>query len=224
MLSRNGFKSAWFGPRYWIIFHTWANQPKKKKILKRFYETPQYLLPCIYCRTSYGEFISRYALDDYLNRLPEWVVLIHNQVNQKLEKPCVDLGICSQYQLAEKEWIAPMWDMLFTTALNYPAQFNFWTNFPRISNEEKARYAAYQWFFTNLGEIIPDGKIAKAWKQTTRQYPCTAYALSSRRQLVSWLHQVAQKTGYWTLDLVTTIQYYEKYRASGCSATSKSCA
>lgn len=58
---------------------------KKKYLL--FFNSLKDVLPCIYCRNSYSEYIIELPIDDFLDnnvKLSLWLYKIHNKVNNKL--------------------------------------------------------------------------------------------------------------------------------------------
>ena len=82
-----------WGPSAWVTIHSFAFEyPLKpnsvdKERYKKFYTDLQYVLPCIHCRQSYGEFLKILPLDNYLEtrlQLAYWTYLVHDQVNKKL--------------------------------------------------------------------------------------------------------------------------------------------
>ena len=118
-LSKEGMQTRVWGPAGWLFLHSIAQnypwnpddqkddpkeQDKKKKYLQ-FFELVGDVLPCLYCRNSYREFIKQ--PDTILNEsvmenrksLSLWLYKLHNKVNKKLEKEkeheCKDLHINS---------------------------------------------------------------------------------------------------------------------------------
>lgn len=100
--SNNGLLTKIWGPALWTGLHSIAfGFPVKptetdKKNYKTFFESLQYVLPCSYCRISYGEFIKTEdtLIDDKIfenrNELTKWLYNLHNRVNSKLG---VDYGV-----------------------------------------------------------------------------------------------------------------------------------
>ena len=98
----NGLLTKIWGPALWIGLHSIAfgypTEPTddEKKGYRTFFESIQHVLPCLYCRISYYEFISSNEtelIDDvFLNRdnLTLWLFNLHNKVNNKLG---MDYGI-----------------------------------------------------------------------------------------------------------------------------------
>ena len=243
--KKNGFKTSWFGGKFWIIYHHFAycNRTIDPELQKLFYTLPQHLLPCIFCRESYQEFLVRPEnnLDLFVKKgeVPEWTWRIHNLVNDKLEKPRVDYKRCSKVyrNLKPQEWLEPFWIFVFTIALNYPANFQFTeTGNPRVlkgkvrrsitqlTEEERARYKAYLLFYDNLASFMPDGDFVCKWMEAYTKTPISRLSLCSREHLVRWLHTLAYDTGLWDRSLIDTIGFIEANRAQSCDKTKKTCA
>jgi hypothetical protein len=98
----NGLITKIWGPALWIGEHSISfgyplNPTDEEKLAyKKHFESLADVLPCIYCRNSYKEFIS--SGDTQLNdavlenrtTLTKWLYRIHNLVNEKLG---VDYGV-----------------------------------------------------------------------------------------------------------------------------------
>lgn len=245
--KKNGFKTSWFGNKFWIVYHHFAyhNLDLDPQVRKLFYTTPQYLLPCIFCRISYKEFLSRPEnnLDAFIKagKLPEWTWKIHNLVNIKLNKPVVDYNRCVQEyrDLAPTDWIEAFWLFVFTIALNYPANFQLTssnqvrenpkvvTNVRRSPAEmtlsERDRYNAYVMFYDNIPNFLPAGEFCCRWMRSYSKFPLSPLSLRCRENLVRWLHCLALDTGGWKKNLRQTIEFIENYRAKSCDKTKKTC-
>jgi hypothetical protein len=85
-----------WGPSCWIFLHNLVhNYPDEKPTeqIKNCYKSHFILLgkllPCKYCRESYEIFFKQIPIDPYLNskwHLSYWLYLIHNRVNEKLNR------------------------------------------------------------------------------------------------------------------------------------------
>ena len=85
-----------WGPSGWPLFHAIAyyydyyyenikeDYKKDYKNIKNFFKSMIHVLPCIYCRRSYREYIIDLPVPS--SNLFEWSYHIHNKVNQKLQK------------------------------------------------------------------------------------------------------------------------------------------
>ena len=230
MYCANGFKTSWFGSKFWTIYHHWSYATENPEFLRFFYLIPQHILPCIFCRQSYAGFVDipGNEIEPYLctRTLPEWVHMIHNYVNAKLEKPLAPYHVCARYRnLKEEEWTPAFWTFVFSIALNYPAHFNFKkTRVLDLPPAELERYKMYILFYDNLKNLIPASKLGTQWIKAYTRYPISSYACQSRAHLVQWLHNLASETGEWTENLEDTIRLFEQHRASSCSTATNTCA
>ncbi len=87
--------SKW-GPHAWFFLHTVAyNYPanpteEKKAEYRQFFTNLASILPCVYCRNSYTNFLQTYPITSEVlaNHLSfnRWFYLIHSKVNEKLGK------------------------------------------------------------------------------------------------------------------------------------------
>ncbi len=94
--AHNGLITKIWGPHMWIALHSitfgYPIKPteQEKKNYKIFFEYLKYVLPCIWCRKSYSEFIlendTKLTDKDFESRetLTRWLWRLHNRVNKKL--------------------------------------------------------------------------------------------------------------------------------------------
>jgi hypothetical protein len=84
-----------WGPGGWVFLHTIAfNYPEEptneiKMYYLNFFKSIGYVLPCIYCRNSFIQFIDKHPIEPYLGsryQVAYWLYMIHNMVNEKLRK------------------------------------------------------------------------------------------------------------------------------------------
>lgn len=86
-----------WGPHAWIFLHSvtfdYPDNPstKVKEQYKSFFESLQYVLPCEMCRNHYRENLRRFPVTNNVlksrKNLIEWLIDIHNNVNQSNHKP-----------------------------------------------------------------------------------------------------------------------------------------
>lgn len=88
-----------WGPSFWFVMHTVSlNYPDDPSYTDRrthydFYHIIRDVLPCVMCRQHYTELLEQFPVQPFLDSktsLVSWVVMIHNQVNKRLDKPMID--------------------------------------------------------------------------------------------------------------------------------------
>ena len=93
---KNSLKPKIWGPHGWKFMHFvslgYPNNPTDtdKKNYKDFYYSLQHILPCEKCAQNYKYNLEKYPIDNHLaNRdtLVKWVIDVHNEVNEELNKP-----------------------------------------------------------------------------------------------------------------------------------------
>lgn len=86
-----------WGPHFWYVLHTFAYASpveeweinEKKNDYIEFFEWVANILPCDSCKQKYVEKLRAYPLRTYYtskNALIDWVILLHNKVNQENNK------------------------------------------------------------------------------------------------------------------------------------------
>ena len=85
-----------WGPHLWFFMHTISfNYPtnptqEEKKYYYNFFFNLTKVIPCIECRNHYTNFFIKNSILNYLinrDKLIEWVVMCHNNVNKINNKP-----------------------------------------------------------------------------------------------------------------------------------------
>ena len=96
--DKEGMQTNVWGPAGWLFLHSVAqNYPRdpsdqQKEDYYTFFKQVGNVLPCRYCRESYQQFICEIDTELNINvmksrkTLAEWLYLIHNKVNEKLNK------------------------------------------------------------------------------------------------------------------------------------------
>ena len=160
--------TKFWGPDGWKLLHSIAikypNTPSSidKKVYKNFFNTIQYILPCIYCRKSLSQYYNDLPIDNYLNNrteLSKWLYLIHNKVNNKLRLQKLNnsknpkfSSIFNFYNNYVDEINKincvdiPGWNFLYTIVFNYPKD---------TKDISQIRYINYIIFFKLLPLVIP---------------------------------------------------------------------
>ena len=97
-----------WGPSFWFVLHTISiNYPENPTYVEKrnhhdFFKSMQFVLPCNICRTHYSQFFKKYPVEPFLENkesLVKWVIMIHNQVNKKQNKPTLDYEeVIKKYQ------------------------------------------------------------------------------------------------------------------------------
>ena len=93
-------KPETWGPQFWYILHIisfeYPDNPVEtdKRVYYDFYSSLKDILPCNACKNHYREFLHKHPLLPFLDKkadLVQWVVDIHNFVNESLGKPILSL-------------------------------------------------------------------------------------------------------------------------------------
>lgn len=98
-----------WGPHAWIFLHSvtfdYPDDPSEsiKEQYKSFFESLQIVLPCDMCRNHFKENLKKFPLTKNVlksrKNLIEWLIDIHNNVNQSNNKPKL------QYQDVVKKYL-----------------------------------------------------------------------------------------------------------------------
>jgi len=89
-----------WGPHYWFVLHTIAsNYPKsptsiQKKIHYRFIHNLHEFIPHRESSLRFADLLQAYPVAPYLDTRDDfvrWMHMIHNKINENLEKPTVSL-------------------------------------------------------------------------------------------------------------------------------------
>ena len=119
MDKNNGMMTKVWGPPGWLFLHSVTfgypidpNDFDIKNNLEpgttrnrytRFFENIGYILPCKYCRDSYQQYIAEYPVrSGNRDELIEWLYVIHNKVNNKLEIKYQDASLKNVKERYEK--------------------------------------------------------------------------------------------------------------------------
>lgn len=100
--STAGMRTTFWGPSAWNFLFTSvlgtypekidlknANHLRIKKEFKNLFMSLGYVMPCVFCRDSYKQFIKEMPIDSYLSgriRLFFWLYKLKDKVNKKLIK------------------------------------------------------------------------------------------------------------------------------------------
>jgi hypothetical protein len=99
-MTTNGIKTLFWGPNAWnFLFSAIAgsypikydpndkSHQKRAKGFTQLFNSLKEVLPCIYCRVSYEQFVKELPMKDYIHgrtSMMHWLYLLHDKVNQKL--------------------------------------------------------------------------------------------------------------------------------------------
>uniref|UniRef100_A0A6C0JF30 thiol oxidase n=1 Tax=viral metagenome TaxID=1070528 RepID=A0A6C0JF30_9ZZZZ len=223
--------TRFWGPDGWKLLHSitanYPNNPTKidKENYKIFFESIQHVLPCIYCRVSFTEYITKMPIDNYLkNRrdICHWLYKIHNMVNDKLRKQGLNNNIDPTFNEIYPRYSNYLKDVNMSNCINMPGWdfiYSIVFNFPKDGeNIEKIRYINYIIFFNYLGIILPFVNVNELYNQFLEKEPIKLH-LDGRDNLKKWLYRFEK---YVSSNLDTNCLSYKKkcdiieqYRA-GC--------
>lgn len=92
---KKSIKPKIWGPHGWKFMHYvslgYPSNPTEedKRNYKNFYTSLQHILPCAKCANNYSHNLKKYPIDNHLgsrDTLVRWVIDIHNQVSNELNK------------------------------------------------------------------------------------------------------------------------------------------
>ena len=221
--------TRFWGPPGWILLHTlaYAYKPSLKSEYSIFFDNLKYVLPCIYCRVSYTEYIEDLPIHNFLDSRDNffnWLYQIHNMVNNKLrsqgllnwENPSVD-EIKNKFKDLSKEFNQCKirdksimgWNFLYCIAFVFPEDGK--------NTAQTSQYHGYLVFFNILAKILPDNyKIL--YSDYLHKNPII-HALECRDTLKQWIYNLELYiNNYFKLqcsDFVDIEDLIESYRA-GC--------
>lgn len=210
-----------WGPPGWRLLHSISSiyptdpNPQDRYIYQFFFTQISNVLPCIYCRQSYRQFIAELPIQPWLDSrqsLMYYLYLIHNKVNDKLRQqgylnspnpPFKEvLGMYDR----EKTYQDSGWDFLYAIAFNYP-----------VNPHESDKYN-YKIFFQQLKRLLPYEPVRSSYATYINSHPIED-ALSGRDDLIEWFyaahHAVAKDLGFSKFPNYDEIcQKYEDFRAA----------
>jgi hypothetical protein len=150
-----------WGSAGWILLHSTAlccddiKNNISPRTIKKFFGSVRHILPCIYCRRSYYQYMKELSIDPFIasHNVFEWIYHIHNKVNQKLRSQgyCIEndpslSSVRKRYiSFNKKNKKVVGWEFFYCVVLNYPVYSE------DISN---ARYKGHIDFFTSLAELL----------------------------------------------------------------------
>lgn len=195
------------------------NNDIPKHIITSFFKSEKYVLPCIYCRRSYSQYLKELPFTEEDNVF-KWTYLLHNKINNKLrkqgyleEKDPKYESVVKKYKRFVKKINCNMigWNFLYSIVFEYP-QYSF-----ELSN---ARYNGYITFFTNLKYILPCKRVRDVYREYIEKYPVENY-METRDLFKRWLYKLEKKVRIKCSSYKDRCDRIEKYRVKKCK--NKSC-
>lgn len=190
--------TQFWGPDGWKLLHSitarYPTNPdmKDKHVYSEFFESIQHILPCIYCRNSYTEYITELPVRDHIgsrDALTKWMFAMHNKVNAKLrgqgllhEKDPPVKEIVKRYDGYVSEvnggdcTCFPGMNFLYCILFNFPM---------KKTQLDAIRYANYILFFTYLAEVLPFPAMQEYYKEYITKYPIEN-AMETRASMKRW--------------------------------------
>ncbi len=212
--------TKWGPPGWRLLFAIASNYPEQPtpqdRLVYQFIFTQiSNILPCIFCRQSYRQFIQELPIDTWLDdrrSLMYHLYLIHNKVNDKLRKqgylhyPNPPFQEVEAMYNREKTYQDCGWDFLYAVVFNYP-----------IVPQESDQYNYYM-FFHKLKLVLPYEPVRASYAKFFNSHPLKS-SLTDRDALIKWFY-LAHQTIARDLGLSQFPKYedvcekYEDFRAS----------
>jgi hypothetical protein len=190
---------------------------KKKRTYEAFFDLLRDMLPCIYCRISYAQFIQEAPITKYLyeeDGCVKWIYDIHEKVNDKLRKQGYKSGNKKKlttfkrelqcFNESDKRFIDSFWLVLFTTAFIY-------------ESHKKTKYIN---FLKLLSDILPNGKLKTCFnKSLCKNINYMKKCLKSQYTYIKLIYKIysdiCPEIKHRTTNFKTVYTYYNNMRA-GC--------
>jgi hypothetical protein len=190
-----------WGPDGWKLLHSIAiKYPlnptlQDREIYASFFKTISSVLPCIYCRISFEEYITELPIDDYTEsrkKLCTWLYLIHNKVNSKLRKQKLNNKKNPKYNTIMRRYdnyvrdinngkkTTPGFDFLYSIVFNY------------IHTRDKMtinRVIKYRSFFNILQTVIPFNDLKQIYFYHINTHPINI-TKKCNHSLKLWLYNL----------------------------------
>lgn len=191
-----------WGPDGWRLLHSIAvNYPNNptismRKKYKCFFNSLEYVLPCIFCRQSFGEYITELPVEPALinkKTLCTWLYRIHNRVNGKLRAQNLNNRVDPDFESIFEFYKNYLTEINKTNCMNMPGRLFIYSiifNYPKKHDGvHTRRYIKHRVFLKNLAEILPFKGVAILFKQYFR---ATDYQLilQKRIYLQRWFYKL----------------------------------
>jgi hypothetical protein len=220
-----------WGKHGWLLLHSTAlccdeklknNDENEdiKKIIKKFYTSVQYILPCIYCRRSFSQYIKELPIDSYLNKgkIFKWLYHIHNKVNKKLRDQGYGIEKDPSYESVYKKYKHHVktrigWNFIYCVAFNYPVN---------KCDLSTIRYNGHLSFFNTLGKLLCPLSLSEKYNTYLSKYPIEN-GMTTRAKFVKWCYglETCIKGKEKCCTYRDKCKKFEKHRVEKC--TQKTC-
>lgn len=158
--------SLWYFLHYSTLFY--KNNPKYNKYFASILNLLRYLIPCPTCKNHYNLMINSFSYN-YFSNLFRYTVIIHNKVNNRLNKPLINFN--QAYQLYNKS--------VDNTTIRLMLQ--------EIYKYNRGKPYLYYLFLKNVIHTYPDKNIKHILVNRIKSIEATYPLLSTR---VSRLHNI----------------------------------
>ncbi len=221
-----------WGPPGWCFLNSivsnYPNNPTdfEKKLYENFFRHLGNMLPCIYCRQSYHQFINELPLNNWIKNNHTFMYnfyLLHNKVNDKLRSQGYLNKKNPSFESIRKKYIRNKnyedcgWDFLYSIIYNYPA------------NPTEVDKYNYKTFFSQLKQLMPYEPIKIMYRYYYNENPINDY-LNNRYQLTGWFYSIHENIAnslpnenIYILPYDQLCQKYESFRANCSSSAGNSC-
>jgi len=226
--------TRFWGPPGWTLLHTiaYSYNPKLKSEYNLFFTNLKYVLPCIYCRASYTEYIEDLPIENFLDTRDNffyWLYQIHNMVNNKLRSQGLlnwnnpnieevknkynDMSKeINQCKIRDKSIMG--WNFLYCIAFVFPED--------GINTAQTSHYHGYLVFFNILSKILPEN-YRILYSEYLHKNPIIK-AIECRETLKQWVynleHFINNHFKLECADFMSIEDLIESYRA-GCGGKTK---
>ena len=189
-------------PKVWgysgwkFLFSVSCDYPEKPNFqvtnnYKHFFESLQYVLPCVTCRVNYSNHLVQMPIEPYLthrDNLFIWILKVHNRVNMQQGKPILTRGDIINKYFGGREclsdcrrdpriWGLDGWKFLFSIAYEYPR------------NPVYQDVYNYKQFFTYLQYVLPCETYRQRYSTQLNIVPMDSF-LTTRIYLFRWVLQM----------------------------------
>jgi hypothetical protein len=213
-----------WGPSGWPLFHSIAyyydhkedeqtkNEDINHKDLKFFFTSMKHVLPCIYCRRSYTEYIKETPFP--LTDIFRWSYDIHNKVNNKLRKQGYNHKPDPSFETVKKDYVNFFkkrknctemgWKFLYSIIFNYDEGISL------------TRKKGYLIFFYLLGKVLPNKKSREKYQHYMDKNPIED-CLDTSDHLKKWMYSLEKTFKSKCCSYKKRCKSIEKYKVNKCS-------